>query len=284
MKNILNIVLIVVVVGVIAFIIKNNNSKKEEVDQNQTASTDLIQGCYVYTIAKDVYSLNIESQTGDKVSGTLSYNNFEKDSSMGTINGVYTNDILLANYTFNSEGMHSVRQVIFKKVGASLVQGFGDVEYKDGVEYFKDTSKVEFNVDGLVFSPSDKCSDINADIVRTVVLQFGSQLQMVSLLASKEDVKKAMDEQYAPFVSSDLLKKWQDDPTKAPGKTVSSPWPNNISIDSVEKIDSNFFMVTGEVIETTSAPLPNDIASKYKVSMKLEKINGDWMIVDFKKL
>ena len=289
MRNILNIVLVIVVIGVIIFLVKSSNSTKvEEVNTgNGEPTTQLpdnsIKGCYVSTLAKDIYSLNIETQVGDKITGTLSYNNFEKDSSMGTFEGVYTNNILLVNYTFNSEGMHSVVQSIFKKVGDDFIQGFGDFEEKDGAQYFKDISKIEFEPDGLVFVPSDKCPDVNSDIIKTIIYQFGSQLKMVSLLASDSEIKAAMNNNYSQFVAPELLKKWQADPVNAPGKTVSSPWPDHIKINSVDEINPGTYQVKGTVIEMTSAEPPNDISSQYDVFIELEKINGNWMIIDYKK-
>jgi len=44
-----------------------------------------------------------------------------------------------------------------------------------------------------------------ATAVRTVVTEFGKRLRMVAVLAPKEMVAKAMDEEYSAFVSADLL-------------------------------------------------------------------------------
>ncbi len=77
---------------------------------------------------KDVYTIHIVSQEGKAVSGNLSFKNYEKDSSSGTFVGTYENGILLADYTFNSEGMTSVMQVIFKKVDDGFVRGYGPVD------------------------------------------------------------------------------------------------------------------------------------------------------------
>jgi len=41
--------------------------------------------------------------------------------------------------------------------------------------------------------------------VKTVVTEFGKRLRMVAVLAPKEMVTKAMDEEYSALVSADLL-------------------------------------------------------------------------------
>ncbi|MEJ0001892.1 MAG: hypothetical protein WDN09_01770 [bacterium] len=46
-----------------------------------------ITGCYVAHLAQDVYTLHVNSQDLDMFSGTLAYDNFEKDSSHGTFSG-----------------------------------------------------------------------------------------------------------------------------------------------------------------------------------------------------
>ena len=60
--------------------------------------------------------------------------------------------------------------------------------------------------------------------VRDLVESFGKTLQTVSLLAP--DAAKEINKRYAEYVSCPLLEKWTSDPSQAPGRTVSSPWPD----------------------------------------------------------
>ncbi|MFN0255525.1 hypothetical protein [Pedobacter ureilyticus] len=107
------------------------------------------QTCYSYIKGKDTAHLSLIT-TGVASTGELNYKWFEKDKNMGTIEGEMHGDTLFANYTFNSEGKQSVRQVAFLKKGNQLVEGFGDVEEKDGKVRFKDLSKLKFD-DAMVF-------------------------------------------------------------------------------------------------------------------------------------
>ncbi len=130
---------IIVLVGVLGYMWM----KKDTTPVVQTTS---VIGCYVARTNgnKDVYTLNVKTQQGENISGALAFKNFEKDSSSGTFSGTYKDDILLADYTFQSEGMTSVMQVIFKKSGDDFVRGYGDVS-GNGTR-FTDLTKITYDV------------------------------------------------------------------------------------------------------------------------------------------
>ncbi len=99
-------------------------------DQATRLDQESILGCYVATTpsdvragangapgatAKDVYTLNIQSQTLDteqttaeydisNVSGTLAFKNFQKDSSSGTFTGLYSSRARLADASDAANG------------------------------------------------------------------------------------------------------------------------------------------------------------------------------------
>lgn len=125
-KNLKIIIALIVIVILGVFVAYK--AKQVPVDNPPIVIGDSIKGCYVATLAKDVYTLAILSQNGENFEGTLSFKNFEKDSSSGTYKGTYKNGILLGDYSFQSEGMDSVMQVIFKKQGVDFIRGFGDLD------------------------------------------------------------------------------------------------------------------------------------------------------------
>jgi hypothetical protein len=102
-------------------------------------------GCYVSKLAKDVYVLSVESDTNGIVSGTLAFNNFEKDSSFGKFTGTYKDRILLGDYAFTSEGMDSIMQVVFKKEGNAFVRGYGSVKTAGDRVSFENLSEITFD-------------------------------------------------------------------------------------------------------------------------------------------
>lgn len=116
-------------------------------DHNDTTAGNVPvaeQTCYAYVKGKDTAQLKLIT-TGIVSTGELNYKWFEKDKNMGSIEGEMHGDTLVANYTFNSEGQQSVRQVVFLKKGNQFLEGFGDVEEKDGKVRYKDLSKLKFD-------------------------------------------------------------------------------------------------------------------------------------------
>ncbi len=109
----------------------------------ETDSTSATARCYAYYKNRDTVELSVVT-SGKQISGTLKYQLFEKDRNNGTITGEIKGDTLLANYTFNSEGRESQRQVAFLRTGDQLVEGYAEVEEKGGKTVFKDTKNLKF--------------------------------------------------------------------------------------------------------------------------------------------
>jgi hypothetical protein len=115
--------------------------------------------------------------------------------------------------------------------------------------------------------------------VLSLVENFGSKLQLVSLQADIDTVKKSMQENYADFVSQELLAKWQSDPQSAPGRLTSSPWPDHIEILSAEKLSEYEYEVKGEIIEITSTEKDSGgIAAKRPITLRIKKVDNRWLI------
>ena len=87
-----------------------------------------LRGCFMGSLKQDRYYLNILTQEGLNVTGKITINNSQKDSSNGTFIGTFDGTILTGMYAFSSEGVQSERELFFKATGDSLLQGFGPVE------------------------------------------------------------------------------------------------------------------------------------------------------------
>jgi len=128
MKNILHFV-------VVASLLAACESKK----------TKDISGCYRMIIKNDTAIMSL-NHAGDSVSGSLSYNWYEKDDNNGTFKGSLKNDTLIvADYTFQSEGTTSVRQVAFKIKDSILQQGYGELIEKNDTAFFRDVNLIIFD-------------------------------------------------------------------------------------------------------------------------------------------
>ncbi len=108
--------------------------------------------CFQYTMKRDTYTLDI-TLTGGMATGQMAFDNYEKDSSHGTITGTLTEDILNVSYRFESEGMSSVRNINLKVRGDMLITGIGAEEVKGDSSYIKDPSTIKY--EGLIYSKVD---------------------------------------------------------------------------------------------------------------------------------
>jgi hypothetical protein len=87
--------------------------------------------------------------------------------------------------------------------------------------------------------------------VRDVATRLGDRLRDVSLLAP--DAAEQIRAAYAPLVTAELLETWAADPTRAPGRSVSSPWPDRIEVTSVTA-EGERCRLEGEVVSVASGP------------------------------
>jgi len=127
----------------------NNTAETKNItDKNssEVMASDIMETtqCYLGVPGKDSVFLQILIDN-NTVIGDLEYKRFLKDRNKGTIKGMFRGDTLLADYTFMSEGVISVREVIFLKKGDVLIEGFGDVEEKNERMVFKNTGNVKFD-------------------------------------------------------------------------------------------------------------------------------------------
>lgn len=115
-----------------------------EAPATSAASTPAGPQCYAYRSAKDTVRLTLSTMQ-PTVTGQLSYRYFEKDRNEGTIRGAMHGDTLRAEYTFQSEGVASVREVAFLRRGAGFVEGYGDVIERGGAMVFKQPQTLKFD-------------------------------------------------------------------------------------------------------------------------------------------
>ncbi len=129
--------------------VKQDAVTEPPVAEEPVAESD-VAGSYIYEQNGDTVNLHL-TVNGETAAGHLTYALKEKDRNTGTFEGKIQNGVLLADYTFNSEGRSSVREVAFRLDGTSAVEGYGDVEEKNGKTVFKDASGLEFGK-GLVLT------------------------------------------------------------------------------------------------------------------------------------
>ncbi len=131
--------------------------KTEKIESNDPVTSTVtnsnqtdFSGLYSYQQNGDTITLQL-TVDGTKANGNLLYTLNEKDRNSGTFVGEIKDVILLANYTFSSEGVLSERQIAFKLTDTSAIEGYGDVQEINGKMMFKDAANLEYGT-GLVLT------------------------------------------------------------------------------------------------------------------------------------
>ena len=142
MKN--TIVIFVLILSLIGCKNKSEEAKETSTQiMESNEPTGLLEvGCYAYNANKSAIKFEIMDIKDDIIKGNLKYRLAEKDANIGTFEGVLIDDILLGDYTFQSEGLTSTREVIFKIINGQLIEGYGNMD-EEGT-HFVNTDHVTF--------------------------------------------------------------------------------------------------------------------------------------------
>ena len=125
---------------------QQNKTTEQKIDSLATTpdtNASKAKACYVYIKDKDTVSLSLIT-AGNAVAGSLNYNFYEKDKNAGTIAGIIKGDTIIADYTFQSEGSTSYRQVSFIKKGDQLLEGYGPTQEADGRRVFTNIAGLKY--------------------------------------------------------------------------------------------------------------------------------------------
>ena len=121
-----------------------NTEKKQESTTKTEVKTTQTETCYQHTKDSSTIRLNVIIND-NMITGNLTYDYYQKDKSKGTIKGQLKSDTLFADYTFMSEGVESVREVVFIRTANGWVEGYGEIDDKDGKVVFKNRNKITFD-------------------------------------------------------------------------------------------------------------------------------------------
>lgn len=121
----------------------------------------------------------------------------------------------------------------------------------------------------------------DADAATEAVTRFGERLRLVSTTAPRAAIAASVREHYADVVTPDLLEDWLEEPGRAPGREVSSPWPERIEVHEIYDDDDGDCVVVGEIVYVTSADAgTGGVAAREPVVLNVERASGGRWLVD----
>ncbi len=115
--------------------------------------------CFTHTQNNDSVFLSLVLRDS-LVTGRLQYRLREKDANTGTLKGVFHGDTLIAEYSFLSEGVRSVREVAFLRKGDILIEGTGNMKDNGHRMVFTNRREISFNTN-LVLETVD-CATVDS--------------------------------------------------------------------------------------------------------------------------
>ncbi len=121
--------------------VRNDSAGTREVS---TAKNSRGPECYAQRTSTDTIQLSF-TQNDSTVNGRLSINRSGKDRNNGTFIGEMKGDTLLALYSFQSEGITSVREIAFLRKENVMIEGYGPISQRNGKSIFTDHAKLTFD-------------------------------------------------------------------------------------------------------------------------------------------
>jgi len=141
--------LIIVIISVFISCKKETTLPPPQIEPNPPKEAELVEPagdqCYTSRLNGNIVAISFNVNSHQEVNGKLSYNITGKDKNEGTIVGNMKGDTLIADYTFMSEGVSSVREVVFLQKDGTLIEGYGDVVDANNKVTFKDKKKLKFD-------------------------------------------------------------------------------------------------------------------------------------------
>ena len=141
--------LVIVILSVFISCKKETTLPPPQIEPNPPKEAEIAEPagdqCYTSRLNGNIVAISFNVNSHQEVNGKLSYNITGKDKNEGTIIGNMKGDTLIADYTFMSEGVSSVREVVFLQKDGTLIEGYGDVVDANNKVTFKDKKKLKFD-------------------------------------------------------------------------------------------------------------------------------------------
>ena len=101
-------------------------------------------------------------------------------------------------------------------------------------------------------------------------------MKEISTLAPSDVVIASLRKTYSGLVTPELLRKWESDPSAAPGRQTSSPWPDRIEVQDAS-VTNDTAVVAASIVEMTSS----GESRRVPVRLTLHRGNDGWRISDY---
>lgn len=177
--------------------------------------------------------------------------------------------------------LHDLEDLAAKEgIGVRTVNGIKVFHTKDGRDLEMSTTS-----DG-----SDCVVDHGEVMLLKSALQWQLNLPITGKIASSAEdaseqylsTKQAVDANLKELITGRLYQTFVQDPATIPGRSAYGEWPDEIRIDSIQKVDDTSYSVSATIIFVTSVQTARDRGTTWNktVTLTLKKVNGTGLIDD----
>lgn len=121
-----------------------NQAKSSEVAMEVTQPATENSNCYAYQEGGDTIQVKLTEAADGSIQGYMLFQLKEKDKNTGTFTGVKEGNLILADYSFQSEGVTSIRQIAFQQTDSTLKEGYGEIIQEGNQQRFKDPKQLDY--------------------------------------------------------------------------------------------------------------------------------------------
>lgn len=114
-----------------------------------------------------------------------------------------------------------------------------------------------------------------------VVVTLGERMKQVALSAPDSLLRQQIEAQYGSLVTPALLEEWVAGAADVPGRSVSSPWPERIVVDSVVSTGTGECSAYGTVVYVTSVEVAHGGAAAEVPVRAVLTHDGEWRVSAF---
>lgn len=113
------------------------------------------------------------------------------------------------------------------------------------------------------------------------VVAFGAKIKDIPLTAEQDVLSASIKKEYEDTVAPALITRWIQNPTRAPGRTTASPWPERIEVLSMEKV-GDYYEVVAELVEMTDAEDEKGTEfGRTPLYLTVAWVNEGWKVVEY---
>ncbi len=117
---------------------------------------------------------------------------------------------------------------------------------------------------------------------KNVMIEFGTKLKNVSLRGDAATISAAIETEFGPFVTPELLADWKANHSRAPGSIATSTIADRLGVGSIS-VQGTSRIISGEVILVSTPGTASDPVDTVPFIAQLIQTEDGWKIAAYQE-